>query len=106
MEKKEHKRFLSIRLSPAEYKEIHRRCQSSRCRSLTEYVKNVLMSKPITTRPRNDSVDEMLNCLIGIKSKLDTLEETLDARADEQLRLDMANIKSCTREFYEKWSQL
>ncbi len=106
MEKNESKRFLSIRLLPGELKEVYRRYKSSGCRSLTEYAKKVLMNKPVTVRTRNGSIDEMLHCLIGIKSRLDSLEERLDERIDAQLQQDMADIKSYTRQFYEKWSQL
>jgi hypothetical protein len=106
MEKKEPQRFLSIRLTPAEYKEIHRRCVASGCRSLTEYMKKVLMNKLVTIETCKESIDEMLHCIIGIKSRLEILEEALDEKIDEQLRLDMAEIKDCTRQFYEKWAQL
>jgi len=109
MEKNKSKRFLSIRLLPAEFKEIHQRYKSSGCRSLTEYAKKVLMNKPVTNPitmgARNESFEEMLHCLIGIKNRLDSLEGHLDERTDTQLRQDMADIKSYTREFYEKWSR-
>jgi hypothetical protein len=111
MEKKESKRFLSIRLLPAEFKEVSRQYKSSGCRSLTEYAKKVLMSKPVTSKSvtmgtRNESTDELLHCLIGIKSRLDALEELLDEKMDAQLRQDIADIRSYTRQLYEKWSQL
>jgi len=108
MERNEPKRYLSIRLLPAEFKEIHQQYKSSGCGSLTEYAKKVLMNKPVTNPitegGRNESIDEILHCLIGIKSRLDSLEEHLDERTDAQLRQEMADIKSFTREFYEKWS--
>ena len=121
MEKKEAKRFLSIRLLPAEFKEVSRQYKSSGCRSLTEYAKKALMSKPVTIKPvairpvtskpvtigtRNESTDELLHCLIEIKSRLDALEGLLGERMDAQLRQDIADIRSYARQLYEKWSQL
>lgn len=86
MEKDEPRRFLSIRLSQAEFNEIYRQYKFSGCRSLTEYAKKVLMKKPVTIRTRNESVDESLNCLTGIRSRLDSLEEHLDEKTDTQMR--------------------
>jgi hypothetical protein len=101
MEKQSTKRFLSIRLSQEEFKEVYRQCENSTCRSLTEYAKKVLTKKPVTVKIRNQSQDDLLQVMIGIKNRLDQLT----ARAEElnagNLRSELAEIKSITRQIFE-----
>ncbi len=105
MEKQQPKRFLSIRLAPDEFEEVYRQCEKSTCRSLTEYAKKVLTKKAITIKTRNQSQDELLLAMIGIKNRLDQLA----GRAEEMNATDLAGeigeIKSFTRQIFEKWSQ-
>jgi len=61
------KRFLSIRLTESELKEIYRQCERSTCGSLTEYSKKVLTKKPVIVKVRNESQDDLLQAMIGIK---------------------------------------
>jgi hypothetical protein len=49
---KSKKRFLSIRLTPEEFKEVYRQCEISNCRSLTEYAKKALMRTPPIPKER------------------------------------------------------
>jgi hypothetical protein len=67
------KRFLSIRLTEGELKEIYRQCEKSSCRSLTEYTKKVLTKKPVIGKNRNESHDNLLQAMIAIKNRLDDL---------------------------------
>jgi hypothetical protein len=69
------KRFLSVRLTPEELEEVYQHSQNSACRSLTEYAKKVLTKKPVIIKIRNQSQDDLLAVMIGIKNRLDQLTE-------------------------------
>jgi gamma-glutamylcysteine synthetase len=83
--------------------EVYEQSKNSTCRSLTEYVKKVLTKKPVTVKVRNQSQDELLITMVGIKNRLDQLaEQAQEMKADDMLR-EIAEIKSLTRQTFEKW---
>jgi hypothetical protein len=102
---KQAKRFVSVRLTEEEFKEVYRQCENSTCRSLTEYVKKVLTKKPVTVKVRNQSQDELLQTIIGLKNRLDQLAGEAEERGSAELLLEIAEIKSLTRQIGEKWLQ-
>ena len=105
MEKQPTKRFLSIRLSQEEFKEVYRQCENSTCRSLTEYAKKVLTKKPVTVKVRNQSQDDLLQAMIGIKNRLEQLAGRAEELNAPNLLRELADIKSITRQTFEKCLQ-
>jgi hypothetical protein len=102
---KQPKRFVSVRLTEEEFKEVYRQCENSTCRSLTEYVKKVLTKKPVTVKVRNQSQDELLQTMIGLKNRLDQLAGEAEERGSAELLREIAEIKLLTRQISEKWLQ-
>jgi hypothetical protein len=100
------KRFLSVRLTPEELKEVYQYSKSSSCRSLTEYVKKTLTQKPVTMKIRNQSLDDLVAVMIGIKNRLDQLEERARDKNEAELLPELAEIKVLTRQIFEKSSAL
>ena len=105
MEKQPTKRFLSIRLSQEEFNEVYRQCENSTCRSLTEYAKKVLTKKPVTIKMRNQSQDELLQAMVGIKNRLDQLAGRAEELNAPNLLRELTDIKSIARQNFEKCSQ-
>jgi hypothetical protein len=100
---KQVKRFVSVRLTEEEFKEVYRQCENSTSRSLTEYVKKVLTKKPVTVKVRNQTQDELLQTMIGLKNRLDQLAARAEeANAAATLR-EITEIKLLTRQIGEKW---
>jgi hypothetical protein len=97
------KRFLSVRLSSEELEEVYQLSKSSTCRSLTEYVKKVLTKKPVTVKVRNESQDDLLAAMIGIKNRLDQLAE--QAQDNREALAGIAEIRTLTRQLFEKWNR-
>ena len=102
---KQPKRFVSVRLTEEEFKEVYRQCENSTCRSLTEYVKKVLTKKPVTVKVRNQSQDELLQTMIGLKNRLDQLAGEAEERGSAELLREIAEIKLLTHQISEKWLQ-
>jgi hypothetical protein len=105
MEQSPPKRFLSIRLTPDEFEEVYRQCEKSTCRSLTEYAKKVLTKRPVTIKVRNQSQDELLLAMIGIKNRLEELTGQAAEMNAADLAKEIGEIKLLTRQTFEKWSQ-
>jgi hypothetical protein len=102
---KQAKRFVSVRLTEEEFKEVYRQCENSTCRSLTEYVKKVLTKKPVTIKVRNQSQDELLQTMIGLKNRLDRLAVQAEGSNAAAVLHEITEIKSLTRQIGEKWLQ-
>lgn len=105
MSNKEAKRFLSIRLSAEELQEVYNYQHQSSCRSLTEYVKKVLTSKPVMMKTQDESKEDTLQQLIAIKNRLDSLAEKTDAAGNGTLLGEIADIKQSIRKIAEACSQ-
>ena len=96
------KRFLSVRLTSEELEEVYQHSKNSSCRSLTEYVKKVLTKKPVTVKVRNQSQDELLNTMAGIKNRLDQLVESAEDKHDGSALRELAEVKALYKQCVDK----
>lgn len=96
------KRFLSVRLTSEELEEVYQLSKSSACRSLTEYVKKVLTKKPVTVKVRNQSQEDVLAALVGVKNRLDEVTEHSNGETDPALLREIGEIKVMMRQIHEK----
>ena len=102
---KQAKRFVSVRLTEEEFREVYRQCGNATCRSLTEYVKKVLTKKPVTVKARNQSQDELLQTMVGVKNRLDQLAAHAEDLNSAHVLHEIAEIKLLIRQIGEKWLQ-
>ena len=97
-------RFVSIRLSPDEFKDVYRYLQESTCRSLTEYAKKLLTNKPVIVKVRDQSREDVLQQLTLIKTRLDNLLDSVEPEKQNGLQGEIAEIKSAIRQIAEQCS--
>ena len=64
------KTWISFRVKPQEYEQIHKHFSSTTCRKLSEYARKVLLNKPVIIKYRNQSADEFLSAMIPLKNEL------------------------------------
>ncbi len=67
---KEPKQWISIRVKPEEYDLVYRLYAATTCRKLSQYVRKVLLQKPVTVNYRNQSADDYLKEVIQLKNEL------------------------------------
>ena len=63
-------RIIGLRLTPEEYEQIAKRCESSTCKKLSEYVRHIIFNKPITVLQRNQSLDDFMSEMIVLRNEL------------------------------------
>jgi hypothetical protein len=95
-------RFLSIRLSPAEFEEVYIQLQKSTCRSLTEYAKKLLMHKPVTVKLRDQTREDILQQLGLIKSRLDMVIDKVESMPADGLLTELTELKSILRQIAQQ----
>ncbi len=69
----EPREWISFRVKPSEYKIIEQYSKSTTCRSLSEYVRKVLLSKPVVVKYRNQSADQFLTEMLLFKNELNAI---------------------------------
>ena len=119
--------FIKIRMNDEELKQVKKKQQQTTERSLSEYIRNVSMQKPVTVKYRNQSADDFLKDMLELKKQLngignnfnqvvhklhildkipefrvwvnhyDTLHQSLVSKVDE--------IKLRMNQLYEEWLQ-
>lgn len=71
MEKKNVKRtrIAAVRFTAAEFTAIEKKFKGTTCRQMSEYMRSCLLNKPITTRYRNESLDEFMLEMIRLRKE-------------------------------------
>ena len=69
-QKNSRSKWIHLRLTEAEYKKINAGFTKSTKRKLSEYVRSVLLEKPITVYTRNQSFDDFVAEMILLRNEL------------------------------------
>ncbi|WP_297334582.1 plasmid mobilization relaxosome protein MobC [Flavobacterium sp.] len=67
------KRRIYVRLTDKEFITLESRCKNTTCRSINDYVRHCLFSKPITTITRDASSDEAITQISHLNHELNTI---------------------------------
>lgn len=109
MQKKEkinRNRKLTVRFTDAEFNKIEISFKTSTKRKLSEYVRYVLLDKPITVYTRDKSLDEIIIVLTLLKSELSAIGNNFNQAVKKLHTMDrIVEIKSWA-EWNEKHRQL
>jgi len=66
-------KWLHLRLKPEEYAKIHKQFSSTTCRKVSDYARKILLSKPIVTTYRNQSLDDFMTETIRLKNEINSI---------------------------------
>lgn len=66
-------RWLHLRLTNEEYKILHKYFTKSTCPKLSNFARKNLLQKPIVMKYRNESLDELMIELIGLRKDLNAI---------------------------------
>ena len=67
------KSWISFRVKPKEYDLIYSLFAKTTCRKPSEYARNILLQKPVTVKFRNESANDFLAEMIGLKNELNAI---------------------------------
>lgn len=87
-------KWLHLRLTEAEYKKIAKGFSQSTKRKISEYVRAILLDKPITVYTRNKSVDDFVSEIILIRKELKAIGNNFNQSVKRLHTMDtVAEIK-------------
>lgn len=72
-EKINRERLLQVRLTSKELEKIQAKFSQSTCRKLSDFVRRVLLDKPITMNQRNQSLDDFMAEMILLRNELNAI---------------------------------
>jgi predicted RNA-binding protein YlxR (DUF448 family) len=72
-QKNNRNKWLHLRLSEAEYKKIQNGFSKSTKRKISDYVRSILLNKPITVYTRSKSLDDFISEMILLRSELNSI---------------------------------
>lgn len=71
--KKGYTRKVTVRFQELEFKYLEIQFKKSTCRKISEYVRNILLQKPVVVTYRNASADAFLAEMIELKNELSAI---------------------------------
>ena len=66
-------RRVHVRFTDQEFEKIQAQFTRSTCRKLSEYVRLVLLNKPVTLNQRNQSLDDFMDEMIALRNELNAI---------------------------------
>lgn len=80
--------FIKIRMNDEELKQVKKKQQQTTERSLSEYIRNVSMQKPLTIKYRNQSADDFLKQMLELKKDLNGIGNNFNQAVHKLHMLD------------------
>jgi hypothetical protein len=88
-------KWLHLRLSEAEYKKIQNGFSKSTKRKISDYVRSILLNKPITVYTRSKSLDDFISEMILLRSELNFIGNNFNQSVKRLHTLDeISEIKA------------
>ena len=117
-------KWLHLRLSPTEHELILKKREKSTCRTLSQYIRNIILDRPVVTTYRNVSQDDIIQQLVVLNNQLNALGNNLNqitkrlhtlrpleeqswglqySQQAETLLVQISEVKGLTRKIAEQW---
>ena len=71
--KKIRSNWLTVRLNPDETEQLNKYFKDSTCRQLSDYVRKIILNKPVNIKYRNASLDDFLKEVLLFKKELNAI---------------------------------
>ncbi len=74
-------RRFTIRFTEAEFEQISNKFKNTTCHKLSDYMRIMILSKPLKVTYRNQSADDFLAGMLGLKNELSAIGNNYQKRA-------------------------
>lgn len=79
---------VTVRYNAEEMKQIKRLLQATTCQKISDYIRKTSLHKPVTVFYRNQSADEFLAEMIGLKNELNAIGNNFNQAVHKLHTLD------------------
>jgi len=95
------KKMVPFRMNDAEYVQLEKLHKQSTERSLSNYVRKVLLQKPVTIKYRNETADDFLKDMLALKKELNAAGNNFNQAVKKLHTLDTVPEYGVWLEYYE-----
>lgn len=81
-------RKITIRLKPHEFAKLEASQKATTCSKLSDYVRRVMLAKPVTITYRNQAADDFLKEMIQLKNELNAIGNNFNQSVHKLHTLD------------------
>jgi hypothetical protein len=81
-------KWLTVRLNDEEYAELQRLFKNTTCRQLSDYVRRIILGRPLNVKYRNASVDDFLTDMLVMKRELNAVGNNFNQSVHKLHTLD------------------
>ncbi|HEX4375186.1 MAG TPA: plasmid mobilization relaxosome protein MobC [Puia sp.] len=78
----------TVRFKPAELEQLESYFKSTTCRKLSDYIRRMVLKKPVVVKYRNQSADEFLSEMILLKKELNAIGNNFNQSVKKLHTLD------------------
>lgn len=98
-EKKNRTKWVHLRLTPSEYRQLHSRFQKTTCRKLSDYLRAVIFDKSVITKYRNASIDDALAEMGTLNKELNAIGNNINQMAKRMHTIQLPEMRSWILQF-------
>ena len=83
-------KWINVRLTPDEFEQLENFWKATISRNMSDYVRKVLLSKPVVIKYRNQSADQYLGEMILLKNELSAIGNNFNQAVKRLHTMDTA----------------
>ncbi|WP_330441491.1 plasmid mobilization protein [Flavobacterium sp. C4GT6] len=99
-------RWVHLRLTPIEYKELHTKFSRTTCRSFSQFIRTALLDRPMVTTYRNASQDDVLSAMAALTGELNSIGNNLNQTVKRLHTLKESEVVGWTARYASESQQL
>lgn len=98
-------RWVHLRLTPTEHRQLQSRFKRTTCRKLSDYLRAALLERPVITTYRNTSMDGMMAELAVLNKELNAIGNNINQMTKKMHTLRLPEMQHWTVQFTALSSQ-
>jgi hypothetical protein len=105
-EKQNRIRYIRVHFTPLEFDCVNTHWRQSTHRKRSEYLRNLMLGKPVIVRHRNHSLDDLMAALIPLREELNPIGRNYNHEAAwELVSIKITEIKTIISHIDDQWLQ-
>lgn len=99
-------KWIHLRLTLTEYKELHTKFSRTTCRSLSQFIRSALLDRPLVATYRNASQDDVLGAMAALTGELNSIGNNINQTVKRLHTLQEGEFISWTARYVSESEQL
>ena len=98
-EKKNRTKWVHLRLTPSEHRQLQSKYKRTTCRKLSNYLRAVIFDKAVITKYRNTSIDDALAEISVLNKELNAIGTNINQMAKRMHTIQLPEMRSWLSQF-------